>query len=532
MELRHPPLGLACRDPIALERWYTKHFGFTRKRVYVPGPDQVVVIGTDGVTLELFPAKGERPPRPSGQETARSTRASATSRSSSTTSTRSWPSWATRRPLTLGPLDFGDFVPGMRTAWVRRSRGQHRRAEPGLRRRAQPTAAGRVAAASRSSTSSTASSRAGLSRWAPRSTRAASTSRSSRENATGVQLLLFDEHDDAEPVADASRSTRHQQELPLLALLRARAERASTTPTGCDGPRDVHAGHRFNPNKVLLDPYARGNTNTLWDRGDACGPATTSTTSMRSVVIDTRRLRLGGRRAARPAARARRSSTRCTSRGFTTSPTSGVQHPGTFSGVVEKIPYLKELGVTAVELLPDLRLRRARGAARQPVDGTPLRNYWGYDPYSYFAPQSSYCVEPEEGGHVGEFRDMVKALHKAGIEVILDVVFNHTSEGNHHGPDDQLQGARQRGLLPPRRRATGSTTWTTPAAGTRSTRTTRSSTKFIIECLEYWVSEMHVDGFRFDEGSVLAARPDGAPMAYPAGALAASSCPRRWRRPR
>ena len=115
-------------------------------------------------------------------------------------------------------------------------------------------------------------------------------------------------------------------------------------------------------------------------------------------------------------------------RGFTQSSTSGVRSPGTFAGLVEKIPYLRDLGITAVELLPifDFDTSEARV-----LDGQLLRDFWGYSTVGYFALQSSYCCEPESGGQLREFRDMVKAMHKAGIEVILDVVFNHTDEGNH-----------------------------------------------------------------------------------------------------
>src|SRR5437870_4237027 len=116
-------------------------------------------------------------------------------------------------------------------------------------------------------------------------------------------------------------------------------------------------------------------------------------------------------------------------RGFTASPTAGVEHAGTFAGVIEKIPYLQELGVTAVELLPVFAFDEREVRRISPVDGSELRNFWGYDPYLHFAPQASYCCWPEQGTHVTEFRDMVKPLHKVGVEVILDVVFNHTGEG-------------------------------------------------------------------------------------------------------
>ena len=125
-------------------------------------------------------------------------------------------------------------------------------------------------------------------------------------------------------------------------------------------------------------------------------------------------------------------------RGFMQSPTSGVRHPGTFGGLVEKIPYLKNLGITAVELLPIFDFDET--AVFRVVDGKHLRNYWGYSTIGFFAPQSFYCHEPESGRHLSEFRDFVMAMHKAGIEVILDVVFNHTDEGNERGPTYSFRG--------------------------------------------------------------------------------------------
>jgi isoamylase len=134
-------------------------------------------------------------------------------------------------------------------------------------------------------------------------------------------------------------------------------------------------------------------------------------------------------------------------RGFTQSPTSGARHPGTFTGLIEKIPYLKDLGITAVELLPIFDFDET--AVLRVVDGKPVHNFWGYSTIGYFAPQSSYCLYPESGDHLREFRDLVKAMHKAGIEVILDVVFNHTDEGNHQGPTYSFKGIDNRSYYLP-----------------------------------------------------------------------------------
>jgi len=185
--------------------------------------------------------------------------------------------------------------------------------------------------------------------------------------------------------------------------------------------------------------------------------------------------------------------------GFTRSPSAGASHPGTFAAVTEKIPHLKALGVTAIELLPvcdfddsDVRI----------VDGRRLTNYWGYSTAAFFAPHAGYCVSPEQGRHVTEFRDMVKALHRAGIEVILDVVFNHTDEGNHLGPLYSFAGLDNRNYyyLDP---ADQRFYYDYSGCGNTLTGNHPIVTKLVVDCLEYWVREMHVDGFRFDEASVL-----------------------------
>ena len=182
------------------------------------------------------------------------------------------------------------------------------------------------------------------------------------------------------------------------------------------------------------------------------------------------------------------------------------------SGLIEKIPYLKDLGITAVELLPVFDFDETD--VLRVVDGNPLHNFWGYSTIGYFAPQSSYCLEPELGGHLREFRDLVKAMHKAGIEVILDVVFNHTDEGNHHGPLYCFKGIDNRSyyLLMP-----AAPQYYMDFSGCGNTLNCNHplAQKLIIDCLRYWVRENHVDGFRFDEGSILSRGEDGAPAIHP-----------------
>src|SRR5262249_28299286 len=128
--------------------------------------------------------------------------------------------------------------------------------------------------------------------------------------------------------------------------------------------------------------------------------------------------------------------------GFSRSPSAGVRHPGTFSAVIEKIPYLQTLGITAVELLPVCEFDDSDVSVNPP--GEPIRNYWGYSTIGFFSPHSGYSASADAAAHVNEFRDMVKALHRVGIEVILDVVFNHTDEGNEFGPTHSFRGIDNR----------------------------------------------------------------------------------------
>ena len=159
------------------------------------------------------------------------------------------------------------------------------------------------------------------------------------------------------------------------------------------------------------------------------------------------------------------------------------------------------MACTAVELLPVFEFDNKEVIGYGP-DGEELNNYWGYSTVGYFAPDAAYCVDPEVGRHIHEFRDMVKALHKAGIEVILDVVFNHTNEGNHMGPTINFRGFDN---LLYYYLSSENKSYYMDYTGCGNTFNVNHPIveKFIIDCLEFWVNEMHVDGFRFDEGAVL-----------------------------
>jgi isoamylase len=329
-------------------------------------------------------------------------------------------------------------------------------------------------------------------------------------NAIGVELLLFSAHDSLEPFQTVRFDPYVNKTFHFWHAFVRDLKPGVHYAYRVDGRADS-AGQRFNRNKVLIDPYARGNSHSLWDRDSACTPEDNLPTSMRSVVIDPSGYDWEGDM---PLKRPMEESIiyEAHVRGFTQSSTSCVRHPGTFAGLIEKIPYLKDLGVNAVELLPIFDFDET--AVLRVMDGKPLHNYWGYSTIGYFAPQSSYCLEPESGRHLREFRDLVKAMHKAGIEVILDVVFNHTDEGNHQGPTYSFKGIDNRSyyLLVPRELQ-----YYMDFSGCGNTFNCNHpiAQKLIIDCLRYWVRETHVDGFRFDEGSILSRGEDGAPAVHP-----------------
>ena len=334
------------------------------------------------------------------------------------------------------------------------------------------------------------------------------------EHATSVELLLFANANDPEPVQTIildpqQHRTFHFWHAYVLGL-----------PVGThyayriDGPQNLHnEGDRFNAHKVLIDPYSKGNSTNLWKRADAVGDTDNLHTSMRSTVIEWASYNWEGDR---PLNRPLNESViyELHVGGFTRSSSSGSQYPGTFRALIEKIPYLQALGITAVELMPVFAFDETASERTNPQTGQPLEDYWGYNPVSHFAPHQAYCVSPQGGSHLADFRDMVKALHRVGIEVILDVVFNHTSEGGEGGPTINFRGIDNSVyyMLDPRDRANYLN-----YAGTGNTFNCNHpiGDKLIADCLRWWVQEMHVDGFRFDEGSILSLDMDGNAMEYP-----------------
>ena len=333
------------------------------------------------------------------------------------------------------------------------------------------------------------------------------------QNATAVTLLIFEHPEDELPSQVIELSPQDNTTFHFWHIYLEGLKPGAGYAYRIDGPRDFAAGHRFNPQKVLVDTYAKGISFARWNRGEAVHEGDNVRTCLRGVVIDIDDYDWEGDE---PLHRPIEESVIYEMHvgGFTKNPNSGVKNPGTFLGVIEKIPYLKSLGVTAVELLPvfdfdDMEILRES-------DGQKLVNYWGYSTLGFFSPHHGYCVQHDKGCQVNEFRDMVKALHKAGIEVILDVVFNHTDEGNHQGPTVSFKGT-DNSTYYFLTGQDGSKEYYFDFTGCGNTLNCNHpiGEKFILDCLRYWVKEMHVDGFRFDEGSVLTRGEDGSPLEHP-----------------
>ena len=270
-----------------------------------------------------------------------------------------------------------------------------------------------------------------------------------------------------------------------------------------DGPYDEKKGLRFDKNKILLDPYARavtgqsqwGHVNNAQDGYRArvvqsnfdWGDQRHHSIPMEDLIIYELHVR-----------------------GFTMDESSGVKHHGTFEGLREKIPYLKELGVNAVELMPIFEFDEMRDVRL--IDENELIDFWGYNPVSFFAPNTSYCSSMEYNHEGLELKTLIKDLHDNGIEVILDVVFNHTAEGNEFGPCFSFKGFDNNiyYMLTP-----DGHYYNFSGCGNTLNCNHPVVRDMILECLRYWVIEYRVDGFRFDLASILGRNDDGTPLSQP-----------------
>ncbi len=255
------------------------------------------------------------------------------------------------------------------------------------------------------------------------------------------------------------------------------------------GPSAPKAGHGFNPRAIVLDPYAPSlSGGQRWGAPDGL--------TRRSQVLAHPFDWEDDAPPATPLAQTVLYELHL--RGYTRHPSSGVRHPGTFAGLCDKIAYLKSLGVTAVQIMPVLEFDELDHPHRHQATGEPLRNYWGYSPLSFFAPKASYAARP--GELLREFREMVKAFHRAGLEVILDVVYNHTAEGNESGPTLGLRGLDNAVYY---QFDKDGRYYNFSGCGNTLNCNHPVVRDLILDSLAYLVSELHVDGFRFELAAVL-----------------------------
>jgi glycogen operon protein len=274
-----------------------------------------------------------------------------------------------------------------------------------------------------------------------------------------------------------------------------------------DGPDDPEQGHRFDRTRILLDPYAKaiGGRCTWGQKPDPDAPFQhrgrlvfedfdweedhALETPVEDLVIYEMHVR-----------------------SFTADASSGVKHPGTYAGIVEKIPYLKELGVNCVELMPINEFDEFENMRTNPETGESMYNYWGYSTVGFFAPKAGYAATGALGMEVDEVKNLVKELHRNGIEVLLDVVFNHTAEGNEEGPVISFRGIDNRTyyMLTPE-----GYYFNFSGCGNTLNCNNPIVRNMVLDCLRYWAAEYHIDGFRFDLAAILGRDPWGAPLPNP-----------------
>jgi glycogen operon protein len=328
-------------------------------------------------------------------------------------------------------------------------------------------------------------------------------------HATGATLLLYADAEADEPFQVIELDPEQNHTFFSWHVLVLNLPPGTRYTWRMRGPHDP-AGHgwMFDEQVELVDPWSRAVETRRWDRARRCRDGARAHDSIRGIVLSEDYDWEGDEPLRMPSQDMVIYELHVG--GFTRHASAGVRHPGSFLGLIDKIPYLQALGITHVELLPVMAFDEQD--VPEQVGAAGLSNFWGYSTHSFCAPHPGYCVDPEHQRR--EFRDMVKAMHRAGIGVLLDVVFNHTAEGGHGGPMINFKGI-------------GNETFYMLDAADRSQyldftgcgNTVNANhpfvARYIIDCLEYWVREMHVDGFRFDLASAMARDENGAPMHHP-----------------
>jgi len=344
-------------------------------------------------------------------------------------------------------------------------------------------------------------------------------------HATSVTLLLFDDENKSIPSAELVLDPYLNKTGDVWHIRIEGISEGTMYLYRVDGPYKPEEGHRFNRYKVLLDPFAKALTSiATWDLSKARGYDWDSPDKdlsfseyddimhmPKSIVVSDDFDWQGDRPLNFPLRHSIIYEMHVA--GLTRHESSGVKHPGTYLAVIEMIPYFKELGITSLELLPIMEFDMFSVNRVNPITGEQLENYWGYDPISFFAPKGRYSSSGNNGEQVKEFKEMVRELHKAGIEVILDVVFNHTGEGSELGQTISFRGWDNQiyYILSEDKR------YFMNYSGCGNTLNCNHPIvrSLIRSCLHYWVIEMHVDGFRFDLGSILGRDQDGKLMENP-----------------
>ncbi|MBN2581107.1 MAG: glycogen debranching protein GlgX [Pirellulales bacterium] len=307
--------------------------------------------------------------------------------------------------------------------------------------------------------------------------------------ATAMRVLLYEKVNDREPsqIIDFDRDLNRWGD--IWSIFVPGVGPGQLYHYQADGPHEPERGNRFDPKARLIDPYAKALAGEFL-------PATDGILRPPKCVVVGDQFDWQGDR------HLRRSLHETIIyelhvRGFTKSRSGKVEHPGTYAGIIEKIPYLQSLGVTAVELMPVHEFSTIDCFGHKPERS----NYWGYDPIAFFAPHRGYAVGTEPGGQVRQFKEMVRELHRAGIEVILDVVFNHTAEGNEYGPTLSFKGLENRVYYMLENGGRSYRNYT--GCGNTLNGNHPIVRELIFHCLRYWVQSYHIDGFRFDLASIL-----------------------------
>lgn len=341
-------------------------------------------------------------------------------------------------------------------------------------------------------------------------------------DASAVSLVLFESENDEKPSNIIPLDPVLNRTGDVWHLLIEGIGAGTLYLYKVDGPYVPPKGLRFNKYKYLFDPYAKaftkGSVFRCYNKQHEVGFAANEGGELQDlsdfpkcVVVDDSFDWEGDRPLGIPISESVIYETHV--KGFTASKTSEIapEIAGTYKGFIQKIDYLKELGITAVELLPMFEFDENENGNLNPKTGQRLVNYWGYSTIGFFAPKTSYAADRSPGGPVREFKELVKALHKAGIEVILDVVYNHTAEGNEHGYTFEFRGLQNDVYysLPVNDK---NYYMNFSGCGNSMNCNNPVTYSFILDSLRYWVVNMHVDGFRFDLASILTRAPNGTPV--------------------